>query len=102
MAAPAPSGATITPGFRARSPRLWLRSLSAQIFEEALEQHPEIAGEIGRGEFGTLRGWLRENIHRHGGRYDPEELIERVTGRTLDTAPYLRYLQGKFGELYGL
>ena len=76
--------------------------LSAEFFEEAIEQHPEIAGEIGRGEFGTLRGWLRENIHRHGGRYDPEELIERVTGRTLDTAPYLRYLQGKFGELYGL
>jgi Zn-dependent M32 family carboxypeptidase len=38
----------------------------------------------------------RENIHRHGGRYDPDELIERVTGRTLDTAPYLR------GKLYEL
>ncbi len=57
---------------------------------------------MGRGEFATLRGWLRENIHRHSGRYYPDELIERVTGRPLDTAPYLRYLQGKFGELYGL
>ncbi len=76
--------------------------LAAQFFEAAVEQHPEIEGEIGRGEFGTLRGWLRENIHRHGSRYDPDELIDRVTGRTLDTTPYLRYLRGKFGELYGL
>ena len=76
--------------------------LSAQFFDEAVEQCPEIAGEIESGEFKTLRRWLRENIHRHGCRYDPHELIERVTGRTLDPAPYLRYLQGKFGELYGL
>jgi len=47
-------------------------------------------------------GWLRENIHRHDGRYYPDELIEQVTGRTLDTAPYLRCLRDKFGELYGL
>ncbi len=76
--------------------------LSAQFFEEAVGLHPEILREIGRGEFGTLRGWLRENIHRHGSRYYPDELIVRVTGRTLDPAPYLRYLRGKYVELYGL
>jgi carboxypeptidase Taq len=76
--------------------------LSAQFFEEAVGQHPEIVREIGRGEFGALRGWLWENIHRRGSRYDPDELIERVTGRTLDPAPYLRYLRGKYVELYGL
>jgi carboxypeptidase Taq len=76
--------------------------LSAQLFEEALKAHPDVLEEIGSGEFGTLRGWLRENIHRHGSRYDPEELIERTTGHPLETAPYLRYLKSKFGGLYGL
>jgi carboxypeptidase Taq len=76
--------------------------LSVQLFDEAAEQRPEIPEEIGRGEFGALRGWLRENVHRHGSKYDPEDLIERATGRPLETAPYLRYLKGKFGELYGL
>jgi carboxypeptidase Taq len=57
---------------------------------------------VGRGEFRTLLGWLRENVYRHGRRYDPDELVERATGRPLDTTPYLRYLKGKFGELYGL
>jgi carboxypeptidase Taq len=56
---------------------------------------------MGYGEFGTLQGWLQDNIYRHGSRYDPDELIERTTGRSLQTAPYLRYLKDKFGELYG-
>ena len=76
--------------------------LSVQLFEAALGHHPEIAGQIGGGEFGTLLGWLQENVYRHGSWYDPEDLIERTTGRPLDPEPYLRYLQNKFGELYGL
>ncbi len=76
--------------------------LSAQFFEQATKAHPEIPEMIGRGEFGTLLGWLRENVYTHGRRYDPDELVERATGRPLETAPYLRYLKGKFGELYGL
>jgi carboxypeptidase Taq len=75
--------------------------LAAQLFEEALKAHPEIPEQMGHGEFGALRRWLWENIHRHGSRYDPGELIEMATGRPLETAPYLRYLKYKFGELYG-
>ena len=76
--------------------------LSVQVFESAVETHPEIPEEIQRGEFTALLGWLRENIHRHGSRYEPEELVERATGRPMETAPYLRYLKNKFGELYNL
>ena len=76
--------------------------LSVQLFEAAVGDRPGIPGEMERGEFGALLGWLRENIHRHGSRYEPDELIERATGRPCDTAPYLRYLKTKFGELYGL
>ena len=74
--------------------------LSVQLFEEALEAHPDIPKQIQSGEFSTLLGWLREKVHRHGSRYYPDELIERSTGRPLDTAPYLSYLNKKFGELY--
>ena len=31
-----------------------------------------------------------------------DELIMRVTGSPLTIAPYLRYLRGKYGELYNL
>ena len=76
--------------------------LAAQLFEEALKAYPEIPEQMGDGEFGKLRRWLWENIHRHGSRYDADELIEMSTGRPLETASYLRYLKNKFGELYGL
>ena len=76
--------------------------LSVQLFEAAVEGRPEILPEMERGEFGTLLGWLRENVHRHGKKYEPDDLIERATGTSPDTAPYLRYLASKFGELYGV
>ncbi len=76
--------------------------LSVQLFEAALKAHPEIPAEMERGEFGALLAWLRENVHRPGKKHDPEALIEDATGRPPDTAPYLRYLREKFGELYEL
>ena len=76
--------------------------LAAQLFEAATGRLPEIREGIGRGEFGMLIAWLRENVHRHGSRYDPDELVAKATGRPMETGPYLRYLRGKFGELYEL
>jgi carboxypeptidase Taq len=76
--------------------------LSVQLFEAAVERRPEILPEMERGEFGTLLAWMRENVHRHGKKYEPDTLIERATGRPPDTGPYLRYLGTKFGEIYGL
>jgi carboxypeptidase Taq len=76
--------------------------LSAQLFDAAVAARPEIWDAIGRGEFGALLGWLRENVHRHGSRYEPDDLVERATGRPPETGPYLRYLREKFGGLYSL
>ena len=76
--------------------------MSAQFFDAALAAHPEIPSETGRGEFGALHSWLKENIYRHGRKYTASELLYRVTGGGLDIAPYIRYLRGKFGELYSL
>ncbi|MDQ4106632.1 MAG: carboxypeptidase M32, partial [Actinomycetota bacterium] len=76
--------------------------LSVQLFDTATEQRPEIKEEISWGEFDTLRGWLRENVHRYGSKYEPEDLVQRATGRPLDTQPYLEHLRTKFGELYDL
>ena len=55
-----------------------------------------------QGEFGALLAWLRENVHRHGRKFEPQELVQRITGSKIDPAPYMRYLQTKYGEIYGL
>ncbi len=76
--------------------------LNAQFFETALSAHPEIPGEIEEGEFGTLHGWLKENIYQHGSKYTATELVQRVTGGPMSIEPYIRYLRTKYGELYNL
>lgn len=76
--------------------------LSAQFFSEAVKQQPMIPNEIAQGQFASLHGWLKENIYQHGSKYTASELIERVTGRGLDIAPYMQYLRTKYGELYQL
>jgi carboxypeptidase Taq len=76
--------------------------LGAQFFEAALAEHPEIPAEMERGELGTLRRWLTENVYRHGSKFTAAELVERATGGPLVIEPYLRYLARKYGELYGL
>jgi carboxypeptidase Taq len=76
--------------------------LSAQLHAAAVAAHPEIPGQIAKGEFGTLRGWLRDNIHQHGARFTATELIRRATGQDMSIEPYLDYLWRKYQPLYGL
>lgn len=76
--------------------------MSALFFDQALAAHPNIPSQIEQGEFGTLYGWLKDNIYQHGSKYTANELIERITGQPLTIDPYIRYLRRKFGELYSL
>jgi carboxypeptidase Taq len=76
--------------------------MGAQFYQAALSAHPEIATEMERGEFGTLHGWLKDNIYCHGRKFTAAELIERTTGGPMSIEPYVHYLRRKFGELYAL
>ena len=76
--------------------------LGAQYYDAALKAQPDIESEIANGEFGTLFNWLRENIWRHGRKYDTLELTERLTGDSIQVAPLVTYLNEKFGDIYGL
>ena len=69
---------------------------SVQIWERAQADLGDLEAQFERGEFRQLREWLREQVYRHGGKYPPRELLQRVTGSDLDPEPYLRYLQTKF------
>ena len=74
--------------------------LSALWFEEALKAHPHIPAEMEQGQFGTLHGWLQENIYQHGRKFTANELVRRVTGGPMRIEPYLNYLQTKYQALY--
>lgn len=76
--------------------------LSAQLWHTLRQAIPDLGDRIEQGDFAPLLAWLRENVHRHGRKYMPDELIRRVTGEPLTAQYYLEYLRGKFGEIYGL
>jgi len=74
--------------------------VSVQLWEKIAADIPDLPEQIRRGEFSSLLGWLRENIHRHGAKFEPQELIQRATGSKINPEPYLRYLRQKFSEIY--
>ncbi|HEY3640761.1 MAG TPA: carboxypeptidase M32 [Xanthobacteraceae bacterium] len=76
--------------------------LSAQFHAAALRAHPEIPREIGEGRFGTLKGWLEQNLYRHGRKFKADEIVRRATGEPMTIRPYMAYLTRKYGELYDL
>ncbi|GHF55946.1 carboxypeptidase Taq [Deinococcus metalli] len=76
--------------------------LSAQFYAAAQRDLPGLESDLSRGDFAGLHGWLREHVYAPGGTYPPAELVERVTGEPMTVAPYLTYLRGKYGALYGV
>jgi carboxypeptidase Taq len=74
--------------------------ISVQLWERVNEDIPDLAAQVQEGEFAELLSWLRENIHRHGAKFEPQELVQRVTGSKIDPAPYMRYLETKYCKIY--
>ena len=55
-----------------------------------MQDIPDLDDQISQGKFDELLGWLRENIHRHGAKFEPQELVKRVTGSKISPEPYMR------------
>ena len=67
-----------------------------------LESHPDVNEDMRRGDFSNILSWLRENVHAHGSKFFPQELMMRITGSKIDGTPYLGYLNRKYRDLYGI
>ena len=76
--------------------------IGAQLMEKIHTDMPDLDAQIETGQFASLLGWLRKNVHRHGRKFTPNELMERATGQPLTAAPWIAYVQRKFGALYAL
>ena len=73
---------------------------AAQLFDCAKAELGDLEAAFERGEFQPLLSWLREKIHRHGGRYPAPELLERATGQPLSSEPLLAYLKESIEGAY--
>ena len=70
--------------------------IAAQLWDRFGAIHPNRDADIGRGDFSALLTWLRTELHQHGRKFEPTELVERITGSPPSPEPYLRYLEQKY------
>lgn len=76
--------------------------VALQIWQRVQRELPDLDTQLASGDFAPLRDWSRENIHRHGSKFTPKELLQRVVGvDAFDPEPLIAYLQDKVHTLYG-
>ncbi|PQO22845.1 carboxypeptidase M32 [Rhodobacteraceae bacterium WD3A24] len=61
---------------------------------------PDLDDHLAAGDPAPATAWLRDMVQRHGGLYEPAELITRATGAQPSEGPLLDYLEAKFGAIY--
>jgi carboxypeptidase Taq len=76
--------------------------IAGQLWEKIQQELPDLDSQIAAGELSGLREWLRENVHRHGGKFSSRELLERVVGEPIAVAPFVRHLKAKLSDVYEL
>ncbi len=67
--------------------------IAAQLWEAMEAEIGSRESDLRRGEVGQIQRWLAEHVHRYGRRLDTMPLVERVTGRGVEIAPFLRYVE---------
>lgn len=76
--------------------------MAAQLYARAQEVIPDLDDAVACGDFAPLLRWLRAHVHVHGRKMTAEEILVRTTGTGLSAGPWLRYVEDKFGALYGI
>ena len=69
---------------------------AAQLHAAAEREIGPLDDAFARGDFAGLRGWLRENVHRHGMRYRASAIVERATGRPPDPLALIDSLSSRY------
>jgi carboxypeptidase Taq len=76
--------------------------IAGQLWQRVHEEVADLDEQLAAGRLGTLREWLRENVHRHGAKFDSGTLLERVVGGGIAVGPFVSYLKAKLSAVYGL
>ncbi|KAI0561864.1 Carboxypeptidase Taq (M32) metallopeptidase [Gracilaria domingensis] len=76
--------------------------MAAQLFRYLKKNvMPDVEDRIASGEFGGIREWLRAEIHEVGSLYESlDELLQNVTGETLNPQHFVDHLRDKYATLY--
>ena len=73
---------------------------SGQIFQALNLNVGKVKAQIKEGKLKEVNLWLKQNVHYFGSLYEPNELIEKISGEKINAQPYIKYLQEKYKKLY--
>ena len=74
--------------------------LAAQLDHHLRADVGDVDALVRDGEFGPIHDWLTEHIHRHGARYETDELVREATGESFSAEQFLAYADEKYRDLY--
>lgn len=69
---------------------------AAQLMFAAEKKIPGLPDQLAQGNYAPLLHWLRENVHQHGRKYLPAELMRRATGEPTQARYRIEYLRHKY------
>lgn len=69
---------------------------SAQIRKYILNAIPDFYTKVENGEFGEIKEYLREKVHKYGKIYPPKELVKRSFGEGIKGEYFINYLREKY------
>jgi len=75
---------------------------ASQMAVKIRQDLPDLDDRIASGDILVLIDWLRTNVHQYGGVYQPDELMNKITGASLDASHFVRYVEEKYSDIYGL
>ncbi|MCK5451767.1 MAG: carboxypeptidase M32, partial [Candidatus Omnitrophica bacterium] len=75
---------------------------SGQILQALKNNLNNYKNKISLGKIKAINQWLKQNVQSYGSLYDPNELIEKISGEKINAQPYLDYLNDKYQKLYNI
>ena len=75
---------------------------AAQILHTLHTELPSFDEELSQGNTAHILSWLRDHMYNVGAIYQPDTLMQRITGASLDPTYFARYLTSKFEQVYQL
>lgn len=90
-------------GYFGYFPSYMLGNLYASQMATKIHQDlPDLDERIVAGDIHVLIDWIKKHVHQLGGVYQPDELMTLITGQTLDASHFVRYVEAKYSDIYGL
>lgn len=76
---------------------------ASQLYHYCQRDILDLDSKIETGDFGPIKDWLGEKIHKHGKRYDSlDDMLEDQLGEPLNPKYFIEYLTTKYSDLYNL